>query len=112
MKSPWILHSFAWIVVNDFKLHKQIPYHTSKTSAVSFSDPWEFLEFYIAMSLRALFLFFSARAPSPGPRFMNTADTANTINFVISQVTNREISTCVEALAQVTQICFVCWNRA
>ena len=45
---------------------------------------------------------FRARPPSPGAKFFNSVDASNTVNYVISQVTNREIQTCIQALAQVS----------
>ncbi|KAH3877159.1 hypothetical protein DPMN_001016, partial [Dreissena polymorpha] len=45
-----------------------------------------------------------ARPPSPSPKFRNDPDTSSTISFVISQITTREITKCVQALAQIDEV--------
>ena len=46
-------------------------------------------------------VYYRARPQSPGPKFLSNADTSSTVNFVISQITNKDIPLCVQALAQV-----------
>ncbi|XP_052800946.1 cytoskeleton-associated protein 5-A-like isoform X2 [Mya arenaria] len=45
-----------------------------------------------------------ARPPSPGPKFLSNADTSSTVSFVISQITNRDMSVCIQALAQIDEV--------
>lgn len=45
-----------------------------------------------------------ARPPSPGPKFLNNADTSNTVSFVISQITSRDIISCLQALNQIDEV--------
>ncbi|KAL4225289.1 Cytoskeleton associated protein 5 [Mactra antiquata] len=44
------------------------------------------------------------RPPSPAHKFLNSADTSETVSFVISQVTNRDVSTCMKALLQLDEV--------
>ncbi|KAL3842600.1 hypothetical protein ACJMK2_020593 [Sinanodonta woodiana] len=45
-----------------------------------------------------------ARPPSPSTKFFNSTDAANSINFVISQITNRDITTSLQALSQIDEV--------
>lgn len=54
------------------------------------------------------FIFINSRARDPSPMTrVSPADASATIGVVIAQITSTDILTCIQALAQVGNICIV-----